>query len=121
MQWNYWSIHTSNVLYFYILLEYLLTSLYVCMYTCNNSNLVRFSCNFISGEVMKDCLAVHLSYRWSNFRDYIRVTYVCTSILQHAKYLSKSRVFRMKEVGQIEIHITCSTHFSRKFYNVLAN
>jgi len=70
---------------------------------------------------MKDLLAIQLSYRLTNFRDYIKVTYICTCVLQRAKSLSKSRMFKMKVVEQREMHITCPTHFSHKFYNVLSN
>ena len=70
---------------------------------------------------MKDSLAIHLSYRLTNFRNYFKVTYICTCVLQRAKSLSKSRMFKMKAVEQREMYIICPTHFSRKFYNVLTN
>jgi len=70
---------------------------------------------------MKDSLAIHLSYRLTNFRDYIKVTYICTRVLQRAKSLSKSRMFKMKVVEQSETHIICPTQFSHKFCNVLTN
>jgi len=70
---------------------------------------------------MKDSLAIHLSYRLTNFRGYIKVTYIFTCVLEHAKSLSKSRMFKMKVVEQRETHIICPTHFSHKFYTVPTN
>jgi len=62
---------------------------------------------------MKDSLAIHLLYRLTNFIDYIKVTYICTCILQRAKSSSNSRMFKMKVVEQREMHIICPAHFSR--------
>jgi hypothetical protein len=91
----------------------------VCIYTCYKSNLVQFSSNFILEKVVKDSLAIHLSYRLTNFWDYIEVKYICTCVLQHAKSLSKSIMFKMKVAEQRETHIICPTHFFHKFNNVL--
>jgi hypothetical protein len=70
---------------------------------------------------MKDSLAIHLSYRLTNFRDYMKVKYICTCVLQHAKSLSKSVMFKMKVIEQREEHVICPMHFFHKFYNVLTN